>query len=150
MQNMSMIVGALIFAFIASWLLTIVVVAATPAVIIVVVITVISVSRLSSREMFFSSNALGRAVEALGNIRTVCSLNAQDEIVKRFEEDYQKALKFGYYNGMVEGSGFGVGQFCVYSLYGLAFWYGGQLVRGCEISTICAEVLNVNSFVFIG
>lgn len=124
-----MIVGALIFAFVASWLLTIVVVAATPAVIIVAVITVILVSSLSSKEMAFSSNALGRAVEALGNIRTVSSLNAQSEMVKRFEEDYQIALKFGYYTGLVEGSGFGIGQFCVYSLYGLAFWYGGQLVR---------------------
>lgn len=126
---MSMIIGALVFAFIGNWLLTIVVVAATPVVIIVGVLTVIVVARMSSKEMFYGSNAQGRAVEAIGNIRTVTSLNAQSHIVQRFEEEYQNSLKFGYYIGIVEGGGFGIGQFCIYSLYGLAFWYGGQLVR---------------------
>ena len=39
------------------------------------------------------------------------------------------------------GLGFGFSQFAVFSVYALAFWYGGQLIRNGEMTF--SEVLKV-------
>ena len=41
------------------------------------------------------------------------------------------------------GLGFGFSQFAVFSVYALAFWYGGQLIRNGEMTF--SEVLKVCS-----
>ena len=41
------------------------------------------------------------------------------------------------------GLGFGFSQFAVFSVYALAFWYGGQLIRHGEMTF--SEVLKVGS-----
>lgn len=41
------------------------------------------------------------------------------------------------------GLGFGFSQFAVFSVYALAFWYGGQLIRHGEMTF--SEVLKVSN-----
>ena len=39
-----------------------------------------------------------------------------------------------YARAHASGLGFGFSQFAVFSVYALAFWYGGQLMRSGEMS----------------
>jgi ATP-binding cassette subfamily B (MDR/TAP) protein 1 len=45
-----------------------------------------------------------------------------------YDEKLKPALRAGGLHGAIDGAGYGIGQFFVYCMYSLAFWYGGQLV----------------------
>ena len=68
------------------------------------------------------------ANEALGNIRTVVSLNAEPKMSDRYDsklgEAEKAAIKQGTRNALLMGSLF----FVMFSMYGLGFWFGAVLI----------------------
>ena len=51
----------------------------------------------------------------------------------RYTENLDEAEKVGIKKGLVAGVGTGALMFILFSMYGLAFWYGGTLVKTGEI-----------------
>lgn len=123
-----MIVVALCLAFATNWHLAIVVVAASPTVVITALASMEFVSRASSAQTNLGSMADGTASEALYNIRTVAALGVEREVTRRYQQKLDRALWAGARLGSVEGAGYGIGQFFVYCMYSLSFWYGGKLI----------------------
>lgn len=69
------------------------------------------------------------ASEAVGNVRTVASFNAEDRVVELFSAELEAPMKRGFMRGQVAGIGYGVSQLCLYGSYGLGLWYGSELVK---------------------
>ena len=89
------------------------------------------------------ATAGGVATEALSNIRTVTSLNAQPDIISRYRIYLLEAMQIGIKKGAKVGAANG-GLFCAAFLtYSLGFWYGGKLVADKEtmVITILLEAL---------
>lgn len=68
------------------------------------------------------------ANEAMSNIRTVVSLNAETTMSKRYDsklgDSEQAAIRQGTRNAFLSGSLFMV----IFAMYGLGFWYGAVLI----------------------
>lgn len=128
MQNASTIIIAMALAFATNWQLSIVIVAASPTVVISSIISLMLLGKASAKESARIAEADGRAAEALYNLRTVSSLGIEPDMSEIYEEKLVPVVKSSQWHGIVDGLGYGVGQLFVYSMYALAFWYGGKLV----------------------
>lgn len=128
-QNLCTVTIAIALAFSYSWNLAIVVLAGTPAVVIVAMISINYVGKYSTMEAEQAALADGTAAESLYNLRTVAALGIEKDMVDSYSKKLGPTVEYGALRGVADGAGYGVGQFCVYALYALAFWYGGQLVR---------------------
>lgn len=82
-----------------------------------------------------SCRKAGSVVEqATSLIRTVFSFVAEDKLTARYAELLTKSMPIGAELGFAKGAGIGVIYLVTYSIWALAFWYGGILVARGEIS----------------
>lgn len=90
-------------------------------------------------ELFDAANQT--ASEAFAAIRTVAAFSLQGPLVAVYEKLLEKPQAAVAARAHASGLGFGFSQFAVFSVYALAFWYGGQLIRHGEMDF--AQVLKV-------
>ncbi|KAI3441858.1 uncharacterized protein J3R85_001909, partial [Psidium guajava] len=128
LQNVGLIVGSFVIAFILSWRITLVVIATYPLVI----------SGHISEKMFMRgyggnlSKAYLRANmlagEAVSNIRTIAAFCSEEKVLDLYASELVEPSKRSFSRGQIAGIFYGVSQFFIFSSYGLALWYGSVLM----------------------
>ncbi|ORZ24240.1 P-loop containing nucleoside triphosphate hydrolase protein [Absidia repens] len=88
------------------------------------------------------------AEQAFSGIRTVSAFTLQNRFFKRYDEELVHARDVGIARGRVLGFGFGTFMLILFCTYGLAFWYGSQLVMQGEYNA--SQVLIVFFSMIIG
>lgn len=83
------------------------------------------------------------AEEVLGAIRIVAAYAGEAKEVQRYEENLKTARKVGVQKGLVSGLGQGLVWIIAFGVIGLAFWYGGELVRREDLVYTAGVVLQV-------
>ncbi|ONK58954.1 uncharacterized protein A4U43_C08F1440 [Asparagus officinalis] len=129
LQNSGIIVSSFIISFILNWRITLVILATYPLII----------SGNISEQMFMRgfggnlSKAYLRAntfvIEAVSNIRTVAAFCSEDKVVRLYVRELEAPSRSSFLRGHIMGIFCGISQFCLYSSYGLALWYGSILMR---------------------
>ncbi|XP_067934483.1 ATP-dependent translocase ABCB1-like [Watersipora subatra] len=140
--------GGVALGFSVSWKLMLVVLAGCPVLIIVSVALGRLVRSLLKQELSAYARAGSIAEEVFSSMRTVAAFGGE----KKAEEKYANSLE-GVVSGSVKKSAVGsltggVFWFILYCIIGLAFWYGGVLIR-----TECLEpgaILQVLMAVMVG
>jgi ABC-type bacteriocin/lantibiotic exporter with double-glycine peptidase domain len=84
-----------------------------------------------ANELYDAANQT--ASEAFAAIRTVAAFSLQGPLVQLYEKLLEKPQVALSSRAHASGLGFGFSQFAVFSVYALAFWYGGQLMRQGEM-----------------
>ncbi|KAK4802970.1 hypothetical protein SAY86_001173 [Trapa natans] len=134
LQNVGLIVGSFIIAFILNWRITLVVIATYPLI----------VSGHISEKLFMRgyggdlSKAYLRANmlagEAVSNMRTVAAFCAEDKVLDLYSAELLEPSKRSFTRGQIAGLFYGISQFFIFSSYGLALWYGSVLM-GKELAS---------------
>ncbi|SAM01533.1 hypothetical protein [Absidia glauca] len=88
------------------------------------------------------------AEQAFSGIRTLAAFSLQGRFFKRYDDELDHARDAGIARGRVLGLGFGTFMFILFATYGLAFWYGSQLVMAGEFDA--SQVLIVFFAMIIG
>ena len=83
------------------------------------------------------------AEEVLSAIRIVAAYAGEAKEVMRYEENLKTARSVGIMKGLVSGLGQGLVWIIAFGVIGLAFWYGGELVRDEDIMYTAGIVLQV-------
>lgn len=82
-------------------------------------------------ELFDAANQT--ASEAFEATRTVAAFQLADPLGRVYEGLLAKPQAAVFARAHASGLGFGFSQFAVFSVYALAFWYGGQLMRAGQM-----------------
>ena len=85
-------------------------------------------SGFAEKEMAEYAKAGVIAEEVLAGIRTVMAFGGQGKELDRYTENLQGAKKSGIIRGVLTGISSGLTFFIMFSIYGLAFWYGTKLI----------------------
>ncbi|XP_034242655.1 ATP-dependent translocase ABCB1-like isoform X2 [Thrips palmi] len=127
-QYIATFISGLAVGLVANWRLTVVILGVGPLLIGTSGFLARVAASSAAREQMKYAIAGGIADEVLNCIRTVAAFGAQDREAKRYENALEKgrwmAMKKYYYLAV----GLGVVFFVTYASYGLAFWYGSQLI----------------------
>lgn len=134
LQNLSLIVTAVIIAFIEQWRITLVILATYPFLVI---------SQMCER--FFMTGYGGNlskaylkanmmATEGVSNIRTVAAFCAEEKLIDMFSRELEEPRKKSFIRGQIAGFFYGISQFSMFSSYGLALWYASTLIKNYEAS----------------
>ncbi|KAF8027184.1 hypothetical protein BT93_E0177 [Corymbia citriodora subsp. variegata] len=128
LQNLGLVVGSFIIAFILNWRITLIVIATYPLII----------SGHISEKMFMRgyggnlSKAYLRANmlagEAVSNIRTIAAFCSEEKVLDLYANELVEPSKRSFSRGQIAGIFYGISQFFIFSSYGLALWYGSVLM----------------------
>ncbi|XP_063233028.1 ATP-dependent translocase ABCB1-like isoform X2 [Bacillus rossius redtenbacheri] len=128
LQYVATFVSGLVVGLIANWLLTLVILAVAPVLIGTSAYMAKIAASSAAREQLKYSIAGGIAEEVLCSIRTVAAFGGQDRETLRYKEALEKGLWLAMKKYYVLSVGIGGVFFVTYGAYGLAFWYGAELV----------------------
>ncbi len=127
------ITAGMIIAFIASPKLAGVLVATLPLIVATQAIATKVMIGMSSEDKNLSQQAAQIASEAVQNMRTVRSLNGEQETLLSYEKLSSRKVavdkKKAWSNGLI----FGLSMSSLFLPYSLGYWYGGKLVAEGEL-----------------
>ncbi|KAJ8626939.1 hypothetical protein MRB53_020246 [Persea americana] len=127
-QLVSTFIGGFAVGFFKGWLLALVMLSCIPLIVIAGAIMSIFLTKLSSREQIAYTKAGTILEQTISSIRTVVSFTGEKCAIA----DYNELLKSAYISTVQQelstGLGFGAVILIVFSSYGLAVWYGSQLI----------------------
>lgn len=83
------------------------------------------------------------ASDAVGNIRTVASFCAEDNVMELHQKKCAGPVKLTTRHGLLSGAGFGMSFFLLYSVYAASYYVGARLVDARRISF--GDVFRVSS-----
>lgn len=127
-QYVATFISGLAVGLYANWRLTVVILGVGPLLIGTSGFLARVAASSAAREQLKYSIAGGIADEVLNCIRTVAAFGAQDREVKRYEIALEKGRWMAMKKYYVLSIGLGVVFFVTYASYGLAFWYGSELI----------------------
>lgn len=133
-MNLCRTIGSLVIAFVYSWKLTLVIFACTPVMVISTTIMMKINQVYTEKELDAYSKAGGIAEEVISSIRTVAAFGGQRKEVERYEDNLKLARSTGIKKSAFFGLSMGVMMLIMFSMYALAFWYGGTLVFAEELT----------------
>ncbi|KAG9442670.1 hypothetical protein H6P81_018524 [Aristolochia fimbriata] len=128
-QNVSLIITAFLIALVINWRMASVVIATLPLLICSTVAEQLSLKGFGGDYTQAYSRATSIAREAIINIRTVASLNVEDQTITRFANELYLPGKQALASGHISGLGYGLSQFFAFSSYALAIWYAPELIK---------------------
>ncbi|KAG9442673.1 hypothetical protein H6P81_018527 [Aristolochia fimbriata] len=128
-QNLSLVVTAFLIAFFLSWKLAAVVIATFPLLISASIAEQLSIKGFGGDYTQSYARATAIAREAITNIRTVASFNAENRIITHFQEELNKPNKQALVRGHISGFGYGLSQFFAFGSYALGLWYASELIK---------------------
>ncbi|KAG9442707.1 hypothetical protein H6P81_018561 [Aristolochia fimbriata] len=128
-QNLSLIVTAFVFALVFNWRMASVVIATLPLLICSTMAEQLSLKGLGGNYTRAYARATSIAREAIVNIRTVASLNAEDLITAQFASELCQPSKQALLRGHISGLSYGLSQFFAFSSYALGIWYASELIK---------------------
>lgn len=79
-------------------------------------------------------DATQTATEAIGSIRTIAAFSLQDSIAELYQRAMIGPEKAIQKRASTSGAGFGFSQFIQFTVFALAFWFGGTQVKSGNIS----------------
>ncbi|KNA18930.1 hypothetical protein SOVF_066200 [Spinacia oleracea] len=127
-QNISSAITGLVIAFLANWILALIVLVLIPLIGISGYLQVKFMQGFSADAKKKYEEASQVANDAVGSIRTVASFCAEEKIIRLYEVKCEAPIKAGIKRGLVSGAGFGVSFAFLFGVYGVCFYAGAQLV----------------------
>ncbi|KAK7863891.1 hypothetical protein R5R35_007224 [Gryllus longicercus] len=112
----------------ANWQLTLVILGVSPLLIGTSGYMAKVSASSAAREQLKYSLAGGIAEEVLSNIRTVAAFGGQLKAVMLYENGLDEGRKLAMRKYYILAVGIGLVFFVTYGAYGLAFWYGSQMI----------------------
>ncbi|XP_055086728.1 bile salt export pump [Periophthalmus magnuspinnatus] len=134
-ERISTFVFGFMVGFIGGWKLTLVVIAVSPLIGIGAALMAMAVSRLTGWELSAYAKAGAVADEVLSGIRTVAAFGGEKKETDRYDHNLEEAQTWGVKKGSIIGVFQGYMWFIIFMCYGLAFWYGSQLVLDTQEMT---------------
>ncbi|PIA58612.1 hypothetical protein AQUCO_00500506v1 [Aquilegia coerulea] len=127
-QNMSLSVTSFVIAFMINWRITAVVLATYPLLVGGHIGEKLFMNGLGGNlsKSYLKANQL--AGEAVGNIRTVAAFCSEEKVIELYSRQLEKPSEQSFRRGQIAGIFYGAAQFCIFSAYGLALWYGSTLM----------------------
>ncbi|XP_078169625.1 ABC transporter B family member 4-like [Carex rostrata] len=145
LQLVSTFIGGFVVAFIKGWLLSLVMLSSIPPVVFAGAATAIVISKVSSKGQATYSDAGSVVEQTLSNMKTVASFNGENRAVLLYDKHISKAYQATAKEGAANGFGIGSVFLIFFGSYGLAIWYGGQLIinKGYSGGTIMSVLFAV-------
>lgn len=140
---------SMIISFIYGWELTLVTLSCAPIIILSTAIVTKMQSSLTAKELETYGLAGRIAEEVFQSIRTVYAFSGEAKESQRFSTLLIPATKQGQKKGLFSGIGTGVMWLVIYCSYGVAFWYGVNLIlrdRNVENPDYTPDVLMIVFF----
>eukprot|EP01116_Phalansterium_solitarium_P018479 TRINITY_DN489_c0_g5_i3.p1 TRINITY_DN489_c0_g5~~TRINITY_DN489_c0_g5_i3.p1 ORF type:complete len:834 (+),score=296.91 TRINITY_DN489_c0_g5_i3:121-2622(+) len=146
LQYFGTCVAGFVLGFVRGWKLTLVILALTPLIAVCGGFMMKMLASLSTKGQEAYAKAGSVASEVLLAIRTVASFGGEGRELNRYVINLDAARKVGYQKGMSSGMGMGFVMLVLYGTYGLALWYGSQLVindhyTGGDVLTVFFSVI---------
>ncbi|KAL7752500.1 hypothetical protein RI367_002034 [Sorochytrium milnesiophthora] len=127
-ETVAQFITGFVIAFIKGWKLALVLLASLPVLGIVGSLMVMAITRFTTAGQNAYADAGAVAEQVVAGIRTVYSFSLQDRFKKLYAVQLDKAYQSDLRKGRSIGMGFGSFMGVMFCTYGLAFWYGAQLV----------------------
>ncbi|XP_059503332.1 bile salt export pump isoform X3 [Stegostoma tigrinum] len=127
-QRFTTFVSGFLLGFVSGWKLTLVIIAVSPLIGLGAALMALSVSKLTGLGLKAYAKAGAVADEVLSSIRTVAAFSGEKKEVERYDKNLVFAQRWGVRKGMIVGVFTGYMWMIIFFCYGLAFWYGSQLV----------------------
>ncbi|CAM9430112.1 unnamed protein product, partial [Ascophyllum nodosum] len=137
-MNLVVSAGTFVIAFTTLPKLAAVILACFPFIALATFLLVSVVSKASGEGAHFYSKAGGVANEVIASIRTVASLTAEENELKRYSTHLEGAERSGVKAGLTQGTGVAALFGSFFLAYALAFWYGTTLVAD-DIESECTS-----------
>ncbi|KAJ6423835.1 hypothetical protein OIU84_024748 [Salix udensis] len=147
-QNISTILSALVIAFSANWMLTLIIIAISPLLFIQGYMQAKFMKGFSADSKMMYEQASQVANDAVGSIRTVASFCAEKKVMELYQKKCEGPTKQGVRLGFVSGLGYGLSFFILYSTNAFCFYIGAILVQHGK--TTFADVFRVFFALTIG
>ncbi|XP_056175493.1 ABC transporter B family member 9-like [Syzygium oleosum] len=128
-QNVATVTAGLLIAFIANWMLALIVLAVSPLLLAQGFIQAKFTTGFSADAKEKYEEASQVANDAVGSIRTVASFCAENKVMDLYEEKCQGPKEQGVRLGVVSGIGFGFSFFALYCVNAFLFYIGAILVQ---------------------
>ncbi|XP_074659659.1 ATP-dependent translocase ABCB1-like [Tubulanus polymorphus] len=141
-------VAGFLVGFVKGWKLTLVILSTTPLIALGGALMGRALQRFTAIELKAYSLAGAIAEEVLGAIRTVKAFGGAEKEEKRYSSKLVTAKNIGIRKTVIMGIGHGYMHVVLFSSFGLAFWYGGKLVREEDFKV--GNILQVFLGVLIG
>ncbi|KAJ3692337.1 hypothetical protein LUZ60_012687 [Juncus effusus] len=127
-QLMSTFVGGFVVAFTKGWLLSLVLLSSFPLITMAAAVMALAITKLSTKSQLAYAEAGNIVEQTVGAIRTVVSFTGEKSAMDKYHVLLKSAYKVTVYQGVVGGAGMGTVTLCVFGSFGLAIWYGAQLI----------------------
>ncbi|KAJ7953427.1 ABC transporter B family-like protein [Quillaja saponaria] len=129
LQNVGLVVGSFIIAFILNWRITLVVLATYPLIISGHISERLFMQGYGGNlsKAYLKANML--AGEAVSNMRTVSAFCSEEKVIDLYARELVEPSKRSFNRGQIAGIFYGISQFFIFSSYGLALWYGSVLME---------------------
>ncbi|KAG5254615.1 ABC transporter family member [Salix suchowensis] len=147
-QNISTILSALVIAFSANWMLTLIIIAISPLLFIQGYMQAKFMKGFSADSKMMYEQASQVANDAVGSIRTVASFCAEKKVMELYQKKCEGPTKQGVRLGFVSGLGYGLSFFILYSTNAFCFYIGAIFVQHGK--TTFADVFRVFFALTIG
>lgn len=147
-QFASTFLGGFVIGFIKGWRLAIVLCSCIPALVVAGGAMALFMSKMSSRGQIAYADAGNVLEQTVGAIRTVASFTGEKRAIKKYDDKLQVAYESTNKQGLVSGLGLGTILLIVFSIYGLAIYYGSRLVLTKGYSG--GDVINVMMAIMMG
>ncbi|KAJ0968074.1 hypothetical protein J5N97_024991 [Dioscorea zingiberensis] len=134
LHNAGLIMTSFIITFMLNWRLTLVILAIFPLLISANISEQFFLKGFGGNFSMAYLKANMLAAEAVSNMRTVTSFCLEDKVVKLYASELDSPAKHSLQRGHITGIVYGFSQFCLFSSYGLAMWYGSVLMAKDLIS----------------
>lgn len=126
--NLTVFIAGFLVALYYSWQLTLIVYSCAPLIVMSQGIVARAQSILTNWELRSYSLAGTVAEEVLGGIRTVVAFGGERKELERYSERLKGAETNGNKKGLFTGLGIGGMWLITYCSYGLALWFGAEMV----------------------
>ncbi|KAJ4750300.1 ABC transporter B family member 11 [Rhynchospora pubera] len=128
LQLASTFIGGFVVAFMKGWLLSLIMLSAIPPVIISGAAVSSVISKVSNQGETTYGKADSVVEQTFGNIKTVASFNGENRAIALYDKHIRKASVATTKEGAINGFGMGSALLTYFCCFGLAIWYGGQLI----------------------
>ncbi|KAK4741817.1 hypothetical protein SAY87_025405 [Trapa incisa] len=128
LQLVSTFLGGFIVAFIKGWLLTLVMLSSLPLFVVAGGAMSLVISKTASSGQRAYTKAANVVEQTISSIRTVASFTGEEQAISNYNKFLVHAYRSGVYEGVASGLGLGTFYFIVFCSYGLAVWFGGEMI----------------------